>query len=140
MLVITVSIAILPIKEIRCACIVCVIGTNHEVITYMHICIHIHTSTYHTCTHTHTHINIPYIYKLNSVLCFLFFLSSRSLSLSHIKVALLWEGDDPSDIRRITYKECLREVCRIANGMRSLGVKRGDCVCIYMPMVPEAGN
>jgi len=53
------------------------------------------------------------------------------------KVAILWEGDSPDDVRRITYKELLGEVSRFANALKRQGVKKGDNVCIYMPMVPE---
>ena len=53
------------------------------------------------------------------------------------KVALLWEGE-PGEVRRITYGELNAEVNRLANGLRSLGVKKGDRVGIYLPMVPEA--
>ncbi len=53
------------------------------------------------------------------------------------KVALLWEGE-PGEVRRITYAELSAEVNRLANGLRSLGVKKGDRVGIYLPMVPEA--
>src|SRR5262245_31409955 len=51
--------------------------------------------------------------------------------------ALLWEGE-PGDRRTISYSELHGEVCRLANGLRSLGVKKGDRVGIYLPMVPEA--
>ena len=54
------------------------------------------------------------------------------------KIAILWEGDTPNDVRRITYGELLAEVSKLANAMKSLGVKKGDRVTIYMPMVPEA--
>jgi acetyl-CoA synthetase len=54
------------------------------------------------------------------------------------QTALIWEGDDPSDSRSITYQELKDEVCRLANALRERGVKRGDRVCLYMPMVPEA--
>ncbi len=53
------------------------------------------------------------------------------------KVALLWEGE-PGDRRAITYRELYREVNRCANALKGLGVKRGDRVAIYMPMIPEA--
>jgi len=53
------------------------------------------------------------------------------------KAALIWEGE-PGDTRTYTYRELHREVCRLANGLRSLGVQRGDRVAIYLPMVPEA--
>jgi acetyl-CoA synthetase len=54
------------------------------------------------------------------------------------KIAILFEGDEPGDVRRITYRELLREVCKFANALKTRGVKKGDRVCIYMPMVPEA--
>ena len=53
------------------------------------------------------------------------------------KTALIWEGE-PGDNKKFTYKELLKEVCRAANALKSLGVKKGDLVCIYMPMIPEA--
>jgi len=52
------------------------------------------------------------------------------------KVALLWEGE-PGEVRRITYGNLLQDVCRCANALKALGVKKGDRVAIYMPMVPE---
>ena len=52
--------------------------------------------------------------------------------------ALIWEGDDPNDSRRITFAELKEQVCRLANVLRSKGVQKGDRVCIYMPMIPEA--
>ncbi|MEE4276987.1 MAG: acetate--CoA ligase [Halieaceae bacterium] len=52
--------------------------------------------------------------------------------------AIIWEGDDPADSRRITYAELKDEVCRLANALREHGVKRGDRVCLYLPMIPEA--
>jgi acetyl-CoA synthetase len=53
------------------------------------------------------------------------------------QAALIWEGE-PGDQRVLTYRELHREVCRAANALRRLGVKRGDRVAIYMPMIPEA--
>ena len=53
------------------------------------------------------------------------------------QIAIIWEGNEPSESRKITYAELLADVCRCANAMRSLGVRKGDRVCIYMPMVPE---
>lgn len=53
------------------------------------------------------------------------------------KVALLWEGDN-GEVRRVTYKELLADVCRFANVLKKHGVQKGDRVAIYMPMVPEA--
>ena len=52
--------------------------------------------------------------------------------------AIIWEGDDPAESRTITYRELHTEVCRFANALRGLGVKKGDRVCVYMPMIPEA--
>ena len=54
------------------------------------------------------------------------------------QVAIIWEGDDPSESRRITYAELKDEVCRLANALKAQGVKRGDRVCLYLPMIPEA--
>jgi acetyl-CoA synthetase len=53
------------------------------------------------------------------------------------KVAIRWEGE-PGDTRTLTYQQLHREVCRFANALKSLGVKKGDRVTIYLPMVPEA--
>lgn len=53
-------------------------------------------------------------------------------------VAILWEGNETTDVRKITYLELLNEVCRLANVLKSMGIRKGDTVCIYMPMVPEA--
>ncbi|WP_240914306.1 acetate--CoA ligase [Microbulbifer sp. SH-1] len=52
--------------------------------------------------------------------------------------AILWVGDEPGTHREISYRELHRDVCRLANGLKSLGVNKGDVVTIYMPMVPEA--
>lgn len=54
------------------------------------------------------------------------------------QTAILWEGDEPDQDRRLTYRELHAEVCRFANALKGLGVHKGDRVCIYMPMVPEA--
>ena len=54
------------------------------------------------------------------------------------QVAILWEGDEPGDVRRITYLELQREICRMANVLRTYGISKGDRVAIYMPMIPEA--
>ncbi len=53
------------------------------------------------------------------------------------KNALIWEGE-PGDSRTFTYKDLLKEVCKASNALKSLGVKKGELVCIYMPMIPEA--
>jgi len=52
--------------------------------------------------------------------------------------AIIWEGDDASQQRKLTYRELHAEVCRMANALKALGAKRGDRVTIYMPMIPEA--
>ena len=54
------------------------------------------------------------------------------------KTALLWEGDDPEESSTVTYRDLYERVCRLANAMRRLGVKKGDRVTIYLPMIPEA--
>ncbi|MGB5588444.1 MAG: acetate--CoA ligase [Gammaproteobacteria bacterium] len=62
----------------------------------------------------------------------------RHLESRGDQTAIIWEGDDPGEDRHISYRELYEEVCRFANGLKSLGVGRGDVVTIYMPMVPEA--
>ena len=52
--------------------------------------------------------------------------------------AIVWEGDDPADSRKITYAQAHAEVCRMANVLKAHGVKKGDRVTIYLPMIPEA--
>ncbi|WP_447096349.1 acetate--CoA ligase [Pseudomonas sp. CF10PS3] len=52
--------------------------------------------------------------------------------------AFIWEGDDPTKSSNITYRQLHQNVCRLANVLKSRGVKKGDRVCIYMPMIPEA--
>ncbi|MDA3949529.1 MAG: acetate--CoA ligase [Spirochaeta sp.] len=54
------------------------------------------------------------------------------------QIAILWEGDKPDEVRRITYRELQREVSRMANVLLRYGVRRGDRVAIYLPMIPEA--
>lgn len=62
----------------------------------------------------------------------------RHLATHGERTAIIWEGDDPSDDRKLSFKELHAEVCRCANVLKKRGVKKGDRVCIYMPMVPEA--
>ena len=62
----------------------------------------------------------------------------RHLETRGDQTAIIWEGDDPSEDRHITYKELHEEVSRFANALRGQGVRKGDVVCIYMPMIPEA--
>ena len=54
------------------------------------------------------------------------------------QVAIIWEGDDPNESRRITYRELHREVCQFANVLKAQGVQKGDRVSLYLPMIPEA--
>ena len=54
------------------------------------------------------------------------------------QTALIWEGDDPAESKHITYAELKDSVCKLANALKARGVKKGDRVCIYMPMIPEA--
>ena len=62
----------------------------------------------------------------------------RHLATRGDKVAILWEGDDPSEQRAITYRELHAEVGRFANVIKAQGIGKGDTVTIYMPMIPEA--
>ena len=61
----------------------------------------------------------------------------RHLSKRGDQVAIIWEGDDPTDHKSITYRELHKQVCKFANCLKSLGVKKGDRVTIYLPMIPE---
>ncbi len=62
----------------------------------------------------------------------------RHLETRGDQPAIIWESDDPTVDKTYTYKELHAEVCRFANGLKARGVKKGDRVCIYMPMVAEA--
>jgi acetyl-CoA synthetase len=62
----------------------------------------------------------------------------RHLKKRGKQVAIIWEGDDPKNSKKITYKELHAEVCRFANVLKKRGVKKGDRVTIYLPMIPEA--
>ena len=61
----------------------------------------------------------------------------RHAERSPNKVAIIWEGDDPKESKKITYKELLSNVCRVANVLKNIGVKKGDRVTIYLTMIPE---
>ena len=62
----------------------------------------------------------------------------RHVNVHPEKEALIWEPNDPNDtVQRYTYKSLLAAVCRFANGLKNQGIKKGDRVCIYMPMIPE---
>ncbi len=58
----------------------------------------------------------------------------RHLDKRGDQIAIIWEGDDPADDKSITYKQLHEEVCRFANVLKAQGVKKGDRVCLYMPM------
>ena len=62
----------------------------------------------------------------------------RHLKNNANKVALIWEGDDPSDSISLTYQQLHDEVCKFSNVLKNLGVRKGSRVCIYMPMIVEA--
>ena len=62
----------------------------------------------------------------------------RHLATRGDDTAIIWEGDDPSVDKKITYRELHAEVCRFSNALKKRGVKKGDRICIYMPMIPEA--
>jgi len=62
----------------------------------------------------------------------------RHLESRGDQTAIIWEGDDPAVDSKITYKELHGQVCRFANAMKARGIKKGDVVTLYMPMVPEA--
>src|SRR6187431_963449 len=62
----------------------------------------------------------------------------RHLTKRGDKTAIIWEGDDPKLSERITYRQLYERVCQCANALKSLGVKKGDRITIYLPMIPEA--
>ncbi len=62
----------------------------------------------------------------------------RHLATRAEQVAIIWEGDDPEEDRQITYQALYEAVCRFANALKARGVKKGDRVCLYLPMIPEA--
>ena len=62
----------------------------------------------------------------------------RHLETRGDQVAIVWEGDDPEEDRKLTYRELHTQVCKLGNVLKSRGVAKGDRVCIYMPMIPEA--
>ncbi|OUX38539.1 MAG: acetyl-coenzyme A synthetase, partial [Kiritimatiellaceae bacterium TMED266] len=62
----------------------------------------------------------------------------RHLASRANKTAILWEGDEPGDVRRISYQELHDEVCRMANVLQQHGIGKGDRVALYMPMIPAA--
>ena len=62
----------------------------------------------------------------------------RHLATRGDQIAIIWEGDNPEDSRKITYRQLHDQVCRFANVLRNHGVMKGDTVTIYLPMIPEA--
>lgn len=62
----------------------------------------------------------------------------RHLDTRGDQTAIIWEGDEPDQQKHISYRQLHEAVCRLANGLKQRGVKKGDRVCIYMPMIPEA--
>ena len=62
----------------------------------------------------------------------------RHLPSRASQTAIIWEGDELTDDAHITYQQLYENVCQLANGLRERGIKKGDRVCIYMPMIPEA--
>ena len=62
----------------------------------------------------------------------------RHLERRGEQTAIIWEGDEPCDDKKITYRQLHQHVCRLSNALKQRGVKKGDRVCIYMPMIPEA--
>ena len=64
----------------------------------------------------------------------------RHLETRGDQVAIIWEGDDPAHDKKITYRQLHEEVCKFANVLKTQGVKKGDRVCIYLPMISEAAT
>jgi acetyl-CoA synthetase len=62
----------------------------------------------------------------------------RHLETHANKTAIIWEGDNPNDNKEISFQELHKNVCQFANLLKSRNIKKGDRVCIYMPMIPEA--
>lgn len=61
----------------------------------------------------------------------------RHLETRSNQVAIIWEGNEPNETQRITYQELYERICQFANVLKKQGVKKGDRVCIYLPMIPE---
>ena len=62
----------------------------------------------------------------------------RHLETRENQIAIIWEGDDPNETKKITYRELYEEVCKFSNALKANGAKKGDRITIYMPMIPEA--
>ena len=88
------------------------------------------------CSYDPGHVNIKWFEdgELNvSVNCI-----DRHLGSKADQIALLWEGDSPDQNSEVTYQQLYVQVCQFANALKSQGIKKGDVVCLYMPMTPEA--
>lgn len=88
------------------------------------------------CSGDFTHSNVRWFQgaKLNASYNCL----DRHLPHRAQDIAIIWEGDDPSQSEHITYQDLYERVCRFANVLKARGVKKGSRVCIYLPMIPEA--
>ncbi len=84
------------------------------------------------------HENVSIKWYENGVLNVSYNCIDRHLKKRANQTAIIWEGDNPYDDKKITYRELHDHVCRLANVMKSHGVKKGDRVTLYMPMIPEA--
>ena len=62
----------------------------------------------------------------------------RHIDKNSKKTAIIWQGDQKKDFKHISYQELLKEVSKLSNGLKEIGVKKGTRVCIYMPMIPQA--
>ena len=62
----------------------------------------------------------------------------RHLEARGNQIAIIWEGDDPNETKKITYRQLYEEVCKFSNALKANGAKKGDRITIYMPMIPEA--
>jgi acetyl-CoA synthetase len=82
--------------------------------------------------------NLPVTWFNNAKLNASYNCLDRHLPARADQTALIWEGDDPSESKKISYAQLHAEVCQFANALKNLGVNKGDFVCIYMPMIPEA--
>ena len=81
--------------------------------------------------------NIYVKYYVNGKLNVSYNCLDRQLEKRGNKIAIQWEGNEPGEDRAYTYKQLYEEVCKFANVLKSLGVKKGDRVCFYLPMIPE---
>ncbi len=61
----------------------------------------------------------------------------RHLETRKDQIAILWEGNDPQETKRITYQQLQEQICKFANVLKQQGIQKGDRVCIYLPMIPE---